>query len=111
MQSKSTAVGKCALGVERQPTKEPNMIGRMNPIDSVLEAWKSLSKEEKTVAGILGAVDTAAKGIALWDLARTDAERLRGPKWFWTAFIGVANTIGWASYFTIGKKRGGNSKK
>ena len=107
MQSKSTAVGKCALGVERQPTKEPNMIGRMNPIDSVLEAWKSLSKEEKTVAGILGAVDTAAKGIALWDLARTDAERLRGPKWFWTAFIGVANTIGWASYFTVGKKRDG----
>lgn len=82
----------------------------MNPIDSVLEAWKSLTKKEKTVAGIFGAIDTAAKGIALWDLARTNSNQLRGPKWFWTTFIGAANTIGWASYFTVGKKRGADSK-
>lgn len=82
------------------------MMERMNPIDSVFEAWKSLSKKEKTAAGIIGAIDTAAKGIALWDLARTDSNNLRGPKWFWTTFIGAANTIGWASYFTVGKKRG-----
>ena len=84
----------------------------MNPIDSVLEAWKSLSKEEKTIAGIFGAIDTVAKGIALWVLARTDSKNLRGPKWFWTTFIGAVNTVGWASYFLVGKKRGGaNNKK
>ena len=77
----------------------------MNPIDSLKEAWNSLSKEEKTVAGIFGALDTALKGYALWDLARTDANRLRGPKWFWTPLIGGVNTIGWAAYFTVGKKR------
>lgn len=88
------------------------MMERMNPIDSVLEAWKSLSKEEKTAAGIFGAIDTAAKGFALWDLARTDSNNLRGPKWFWTTFIGAVNTAGWASYFLVGKKRGGaNNKK
>ena len=87
------------------------MMERMNPIDSVLEAWKSLSKKEKTAAGIFGAIDTAAKGIALWDLARTDSSNLRGPKWFWTTFIGAVNTVGWASYFTVGKKRGGANHK
>ena len=81
------------------------MMELMNPIDSLKEAWNSLSKEEKTVAGIFGALDTALKGYALWDLSRTDAHRLRGPKWFWTPFIGGVNTIGWAAYFTVGKKR------
>ena len=78
----------------------------MNPIDSFKEAWNSLSKEEKTVAGIFGAIDTALKGYALWDLSRTKADKLRGPKWFWTTFIGAVNTVGWAAYFTVGKKRG-----
>ena len=81
------------------------MMDSMSPIDSLKDAWNSLSKEEKTVAGIFGALDTALKGYALWDLARTDAHRLRGPKWFWTPFIGGVNTIGWAAYFTVGKKR------
>ena len=81
------------------------MMDSMNPIDSLKDAWNSLSKEEETVAGIFGALDTALKGYALWDLARTDAHRLRGPKWFWTPFIGGVNTIGWAAYFTVGKKR------
>lgn len=81
------------------------MMDSMNPIDSLKDAWNSLSKEEKTVAGVFGALDTALKGYALWDLARTDAHRLRGPKWFWTPFIGGVNTIGWAAYFTVGKKR------
>lgn len=80
-------------------------MGRMNPIDSILEAWKSLSKEEKTVAGVFAAVDTALKGYALWDLSRTNPKRLRGPKWFWATFIGAVNTFGWAAYFTVGKKR------
>lgn len=76
----------------------------MNPIQSLREAWNALSKEEKTAAGILGAIDTAAKGIALWDLARTDSKKLRGPKWLWTSVIGAVNTIGWLSYFIVGKK-------
>ena len=45
------------------------MMDSMNPIDSLKDAWNSLSKEEKTVAGIFGALDTALKGYALWDLS------------------------------------------
>ena len=81
------------------------MMDIMNPIDALKDAWNSLSKEEKTVAGVFGALDTALKGYALWDLAQTDAHRLRGPKSFWTPFIGGVNTICWAAYFTVGKKR------
>lgn len=77
----------------------------MNPIDEFKKVWNSLNSEQRTIAGVIAAVDTAAKGYALWDLSRTDSSKLRGPKWLWTPVIGAVNTIGWLAYFVVGKKR------
>ncbi|GAB3074948.1 PLDc N-terminal domain-containing protein [Corynebacterium aquatimens] len=77
----------------------------MNPIKSFRDIWKSLNSKQKTTAGVFGAIDLAAKGFALRDLARTDSKKIRGPKWLWSTIIGVVNTFGWLAYFLIGKKR------
>lgn len=73
--------------------------------NSITGAWRNLSSGQKTIAGVLAAIDTAGKAYALRDLARTDAKRIRGPKWLWTPVIGAVNTAGWLAYFVVGKKR------
>lgn len=74
-------------------------------VGSLKDSWNALSSDQRTVVGVLGAIDTAAKAFALWDLARTDSKKLRGPKMMWTPIIGAVNTFGWLAYFVIGKKR------
>ncbi|MDK8240728.1 MULTISPECIES: PLDc N-terminal domain-containing protein [Corynebacterium] len=74
-------------------------------IDTIKDAWNSLSSDQKTIAGVLATIDTAGKAFALRDLARTNSKRIRGPKWLWTPIIGAVNTFGWVGYFIIGKKR------
>lgn len=74
-------------------------------IDTLRGGWKAMSSEQRTIAGILGTIDTAAKAFALRDLARTDAKHIRGPKWIWAPAIGAVNTLGWLAYFAVGKKR------
>lgn len=74
-------------------------------IDTIKDAWNSLSSDQKTIAGVLATIDTAGKAFALRDLARTNSKRIRGPKWLWTPIIGAVNTLGWVGYFIIGKKR------
>lgn len=74
-------------------------------IDTIKDAWNSLSSDQKTIAGVLATIDTAGKAFALRDLARTNSKRIRGPKWLWTPIIGAVNTVGWVGYFIIGKKR------
>ncbi|MCO6393685.1 MULTISPECIES: PLDc N-terminal domain-containing protein [Corynebacterium] len=69
------------------------------------DAWNSMSTDQKTIVGVLAAMDTVGKAVALRDLARAEDSKLRGPKWLWTPIIGVVNTFGWVSYFLIGKKR------
>lgn len=69
------------------------------------DAWNALSKDQKTIVGILAAVDTLGKALALRDLARAKDGKVRGPKWLWTPIIGAVNTFGWVAYFLIGKKR------
>lgn len=69
------------------------------------DGWKALSKGQKKVVGGLAAVDAAGKALALRDLARTDSRRVRGPKFLWAPLIGAVNTLGWAAYFLVGKKR------
>lgn len=64
-----------------------------------------MSADQKTIIGILAALDTVGKAIALRDLAKTEGNQLRGPKWLWTPTIGIVNTFGWVAYFLIGKKR------
>ena len=74
-------------------------------IDTIRDAWNGLSSDQKTLAGVLGTIDTAGKAFALRDLARTDSKRVRGPKWLWTPVIGAVNTLGWVAWFAVGKKR------
>ena len=74
-------------------------------LTTLRESWDELSTDQKTIVGVLAAIDTAAKAWALRDLVRTDARRIRGPKWLWTPIIGAVNTLGWVGYFVIGKKR------
>ena len=74
-------------------------------IDTIKDAWNSLSSDQKTIAGVLATIDTAGKAFALRDLARTNSKRIRGPKWLWIPIIGAVNTLGWVGYFIIGKKR------
>lgn len=69
------------------------------------DAWNGMSTDQKTIVGILTALDTVGKALALRDLARAKDSKLRGPKWLWTPIIGAVNTFGWVAYFLIGKKR------
>lgn len=68
------------------------------------DAWNSMSTDQKTIVGVLTALDTVGKALALRDLAKTEDRQLLGPKWLWTPIIGVVNTFGWVAYFLIGKK-------
>lgn len=74
-------------------------------IGTIKDAWNGLSSDQRTIVGILGAIDAVGKAVALWDLARTDNRKLRGPKLLWTPVIGAVNTFGWLAYFVVGKKR------
>lgn len=74
-------------------------------IGTIKDAWNGLSSDQRTIVGILGAIDAVGKAVALWDLARTDNRKLRGPKLLWTPVIGAVNTLGWLAYFVVGKKR------
>ncbi|OFP37309.1 MULTISPECIES: PLDc N-terminal domain-containing protein [unclassified Corynebacterium] len=69
------------------------------------DAWNGMSTDQKTIVGILTALDTVGKALALRDLARAKDSKVRGPKWLWTPIIGAVNTFGWVGYFLIGKKR------
>lgn len=69
------------------------------------DGWNAMSTEQRAMAGILGGIDVAGKTAALIDLVRADAAALRGPKWLWAPVVAVVNTLGWAAYFTVGKKR------
>lgn len=74
-------------------------------IGTLKDSWNALSSDQRTIVGVLAAIDLAGKSIALWDMARTDDRKLRGPKWLWTPVIGAVNTLGWVAYFTVGRKR------
>lgn len=74
-------------------------------ISTFQDAWSSLSSDQKAIVGALATVDAAGKVLALRDLAKTPSKRVRGPKWFWAPVIAAVNTLGWATYFALGKKR------
>lgn len=69
------------------------------------DAWNAMSSDQKTIVGVLAAIDALGKALALRDLARAKDSRVRGPKWLWAPIIGAVNTLGWAAYFLIGRKR------
>lgn len=91
------------------PPRRARYTRSMAPLKNITKtfqgAWNGLSSDQKTLAGALATIDTAGKALALRDLARTDSRHIRGPKWLWTPIIGAVNTLGWAAWFAVGKKR------
>ena len=69
------------------------------------DAWNAMSSDQKTIVGMLAAIDALGKALALRNLARAKDGKVRGPKWLWAPIIGAVNTLGWAAYFLIGRKR------
>jgi hypothetical protein len=42
--------------------------------------------------------------VALLDLARREADRVRGPKWIWVLVCIFGSLLGLVVYFTVGRK-------
>jgi hypothetical protein len=66
--------------------------------------WRDLSTRQQVAIVLLGIVQLTLAGAAWRDLARRAPEDLRGPKWFWAAFI-ACNWVGPISYFSVGRAR------
>ena len=66
--------------------------------------WQDFTPEQRTAIGILGAVQIALLGAALWDLHGRTAEEINGPKWLWTA-VSFINFVGPVAYFLFGRKK------
>lgn len=74
-------------------------------VGTLQDGWNAMSTEQRAMVGILGGIDLLVKTAALIDLTRADAAALRGPKVFWAPVVAAVNTLGWAAYFTVGKRR------
>lgn len=68
-------------------------------------SWAALAADQKVLVAGLAAADVAGKALALRDLAGAKPRKVRGPKWLWAPTILAINTLGWAGYFLLGKKR------
>lgn len=68
-------------------------------------SWAALATDQKVLVAGLAAADVAGKALALRDLAGAKPRKVRGPKWLWAPTILAVNTLGWAAYFLLGKKR------
>lgn len=69
------------------------------------QKWDNLDGKSKGLIGALAAVDTVMKGVALSALAKTPANKLRGPKFVWGIVIPSINTLGWAAFYLFGRKK------
>jgi hypothetical protein len=69
--------------------------------------WSDVSERTRRLI-IVGAVgDGVLKAVALIDIRRRPASKIRGPKWVWAALIAVVNSAGIlpVSYFLLGRRR------
>lgn len=71
--------------------------------DQVRAEFGELPAVTRVAIVSLAAADMAAKAAALFDISRRPANRIRGPKWAWTA-AQIINMIGPAAYWIIGRK-------
>ena len=66
--------------------------------------WADLSDRQRAVLLGAAAAEFTLKIVALIDIKRRPADRIRGPKALWRAAMAV-NLLGPVSYFAIGRKR------
>jgi hypothetical protein len=66
--------------------------------------WAELSKPQRAVLLAAASAELALKVVALVDIQRRPADKIRGPKVLWRAAMAV-NLVGPLSYFAIGRRR------
>lgn len=71
-----------------------------------MDKWRALSPTRRKLLAAGVAIDTAAKTLALVDLARRPAAGVRGPKWAWAVALPVVNSAGLlpAAYFAWARR-------
>ena len=69
--------------------------------------WSDLSPGTRRFLKVAGAVEAVLKAVALVDLARRPAERVRGAKWKWATAIVLVNSFGAVplAYFLRGRRK------
>jgi hypothetical protein len=72
--------------------------------EDAAEKWAHLSDGQRALLLGAAAAELSLKIVALIDIKRRPAERIRGPKALWRAAM-VVNLIGPLSYFAFGRKR------
>ena len=73
--------------------------------DAVARRWGQLSRRQRTLIVVAGAIEAVLKLAMLLDLRRRPASQVRGPKWLWAASA-LVNSAGVlpASYFVLGRR-------
>ena len=66
-------------------------------------SWRDLTRQQLIGTVVLGAVQLALLGAALWDISRRPAARIRGSKGLWTA-LSFINFVGPIAYFAAGRR-------
>lgn len=69
--------------------------------------WKDLSPRTRRLIVVSAVAEGTLKAVALVDLKRRPADRVRGPKWGWGLAISLVNSFGAvpAVYFLVGRRR------
>ncbi|MGH3509121.1 MAG: hypothetical protein ACRDPI_02695 [Nocardioidaceae bacterium] len=73
----------------------------------VQRKWRELSPRTRRLIVIGAAIEAAIKAVALVDLKRRPADRVRGPKRAWGLAISFVNSFGVVpvAYFLLGRRR------
>jgi hypothetical protein len=75
--------------------------------------WSELSPRTRRLIVVGAAVEGVLKTVALVDLARRPAARVRGPKWAWAALVVLVNSGGGAplAYLRFGRREPGTTPR
>jgi len=80
------------------------MAGDRSNVGDAAKKWADLSDRQRALILSAVAAEMSLKIVALIDIKRRPAARIRGPKALWRAAM-VVNLLGPLSYFAIGRKR------
>lgn len=70
--------------------------------------WQDISTAAKLRIAVVGVIQIALLGAALWDLRKQPAKQINGPKKMWYGLVFV-NFVGPIAYFLVGRKQGARS--
>ncbi len=68
--------------------------------------WSDFNPAQRVGVIVLGVIQYALLGAALWDIYHRPEEQIQGKKWTWTA-LSFVNFLGPLAYFTLGRKKTG----